>query len=152
MAPSQAALNVVGALGGIVLAACMTPQLVRLYKTRSARDISYIFLVLNAVGLSFTFVYLFYNGATVTWIAILVEIVVTLLVMSAKAYLDHWGPQALVHSKSTETSRHLMPSPEHEDASLHAKASSKEIGFDLEEQAGGVKKAACSLQGGSDCS
>ena len=52
----------------------MTPQLVRLYKTRSARDISYIFLVLNAVGLSFTFVYLFYNGATVTWIAILVEI------------------------------------------------------------------------------
>lgn len=47
---SETANNVIGGLGGAVLAACLAPQLIKLAVTKSARDLSYIFLCLYNVS------------------------------------------------------------------------------------------------------
>lgn len=62
-----------GAFGGVLLSACLLPQLVRLYRTRSARDISYLYLIAYSLGLFLTFLYLFFEGATVAWICEIIE-------------------------------------------------------------------------------
>jgi hypothetical protein len=51
----------------------MAPQLVQFYRTRNAKDIS-VFLVLYSLSLALTFVYLVYEGATVGWIFMGVEL------------------------------------------------------------------------------
>ncbi len=58
---------------GFVSAACLLPQLVRLWTTRSAHDLSYLFLVLYCIGLVFTCVYLIHEGALVAWVCVLVD-------------------------------------------------------------------------------
>lgn len=90
--PSKTAINVIGALGGAVLAACLLPQLYRLYRTRSARDLSYPYIVAYSVGLLLTFLYLYWERATVAWICALMELGCAVVVFAAKFYLDHWGP------------------------------------------------------------
>jgi uncharacterized protein with PQ loop repeat len=41
-----------------VLAGCLVPQLWKLYRTRSAQDLSYLFLMLYNLGLLLSFIYL----------------------------------------------------------------------------------------------
>ena len=90
--PSTTAINIVGAFGGAVLAACLLPQLWRLYRTRSARDLSYPYIVAYSVGLLLTFLYLYWEGATVAWICSLLELACAVGVLIAKVYLDNYGP------------------------------------------------------------
>ncbi|KFM23128.1 hypothetical protein F751_3319 [Auxenochlorella protothecoides] len=90
--PDQTTINVIGAVGGVVLSACLLPQLYRLYRTRSARDLAYPYLFAYCIGLFLTFLYLFWEGAIVAWICELVELGGALLVLSAKYYLDFYGP------------------------------------------------------------
>lgn len=78
---SAAGINAIGAVGGVVLAACLTPQIYKIWKTRSARDLSYWYLIAYTVGLSLTAVYLILEKATVGWICLLVEIGTTQQVM-----------------------------------------------------------------------
>lgn len=42
--------SAVAAAAGVVLAACLLPQVWRLYRTRSAFDLSYVYFVLFALG------------------------------------------------------------------------------------------------------
>lgn len=93
--PSTTVVNTIGSLGGGVLSACLIPQLWRLYRTRSAGDLAYLYLLAYCSGLFLTFLYLYWEGATVAWVCILIEIGCALLVLGAKVYLDHCGP----HSK-----------------------------------------------------
>lgn len=67
----------------------------RILRTRSARDLSYVFLVLFTVGLSLTAVYLINEGAVVGWACILVEIAFSLLMLAAKIYLEHCSRQTV---------------------------------------------------------
>ena len=59
---------------GGVLAACLVPQLYKLWATQSARDLSYLFLTLYNLGLTLTFVYLYFEDALVAWICVLIEL------------------------------------------------------------------------------
>lgn len=109
MAPSKQLNDVIGSVGGAVLAACLAPQLWRLYKTRSARDISYLYLAFYTSGITLSFIYLYYEAATVAWICALVELGFVVLVACAKTYLDHWGPyskRALSKSSSSLELQH----------------------------------------------
>lgn len=90
--PNQTTINAIGAVGGVVLSACLLPQLYRLYRTRSARDLAYLYLFAYCIGLFLTFLYLYWEGAMVAWICELVELGGALLVLSAKYYLDYHGP------------------------------------------------------------
>ena len=62
------------ATAGGVLAACLAPQLYKLWVTKSARDLSYLFLALYNVGLTLTFIYLYYEDALVAWICLVIEL------------------------------------------------------------------------------
>lgn len=64
----------IGAVGGAVLAACLTPQLYKIWKTRSARDLSYFHLASYTTGLVLTFAYFILLNVTVGWICKCVEI------------------------------------------------------------------------------
>lgn len=70
---SAAGTNAIGTVGGVVLAACLTPQIYKIWKTRSARDLSYWYLTAYTVGLLLTTLYLYLEKATVGWICFLVE-------------------------------------------------------------------------------
>ena len=72
---SETANNVIGAMGGVVLVVCLLPQLLRMYVTKSARDLSYAFLGLYVVGLTLTALYLIFIGdAIVGWVAVICEV------------------------------------------------------------------------------
>lgn len=72
--------------------------------TRSAFDLSYIFLVFYTIGLVFTGVYLVYEQAVVGWVCIVVEIAFAIVMLGLKIYLDHWGPYS-------KRSRNRQPDP-----------------------------------------
>jgi uncharacterized protein with PQ loop repeat len=65
MGISAAVNDVLGGVGGGVLAAMMVPQLFQLFKTKSARDLSYSFLALYLFGLGLMMIYLWVLDATV---------------------------------------------------------------------------------------
>lgn len=50
-------VDAIGIIGGTTLALCLIPQLLKLYQTRSAADLSYLFLLLYSLGLSLKLVY-----------------------------------------------------------------------------------------------
>lgn len=109
--PSAAANNAIGAIGGGLLAACLAPQLWKLYATRSARDLSYLFLCLYCAGCLLSFVYLYYEDATVAWICILSEVGFSALMIIAKYYLDNWGPNSWRAAKKARPEAKLTNSP-----------------------------------------
>lgn len=73
---------------GAILAACLVPQLVRMARTRSAKDLSYLFLIFYNIGLVLMAVYLIYSNATVGWITIIIELALGLSTLAGKFYLD----------------------------------------------------------------
>ncbi|KAL4423121.1 hypothetical protein ABPG77_004804 [Micractinium sp. CCAP 211/92] len=89
---SQTTINVLGVIGGVVLAICQAPQLIKLWRTKSAGDLSYLYLGLYSVGLLFITVYLYLEKATVGWICELIETACGFLLIIAKYWLDNWGP------------------------------------------------------------
>ena len=62
-------------LGGSVLCINMWPQIYKTYKCRSAKEISYFFLALNAFGLSFMDIY----GILIKDVSLYVPISISLL-------------------------------------------------------------------------
>lgn len=66
MAPSKEAIDVLGGVGGALLAASLAPQLIKLVLTKSAFDLSYLFLWMYNAGLVLTLVYLYYEDAVVS--------------------------------------------------------------------------------------
>lgn len=54
---NQVASNVIGAVGGVILALCQLPQIIKLWRTKSAGDLSYTYIVLYTIGLAFICVY-----------------------------------------------------------------------------------------------
>ena len=55
------------------MASMMVPQLYKLWKTKRAQDLSLIFLFLYLTGTLLLFIYLYFEGATVAWICLAVE-------------------------------------------------------------------------------
>lgn len=74
MPPDENTRKVIGAMGGTLLGACAMPQIIKLVRTRSASDISYVFLSAYILGLFLTFLYLFWKKALITWICILIQL------------------------------------------------------------------------------
>lgn len=54
---SRGAIDAIGAVGGVILAICQGPQLYKIWRTKSAADLSYIFIALYSLGLFFICVY-----------------------------------------------------------------------------------------------
>ena len=67
-------LDVVGYIGGILLAVCTLPQIWHMYSTQSASDLQKRFLILYLVGCILTFAYLVAKNAWAAWVTMTVEV------------------------------------------------------------------------------
>jgi MtN3 and saliva related transmembrane protein len=57
MASSSAAAQVVGLIAGTITTASFLPQLVRVYRLKSAKDLSWPYLFMFTIGISFWLAY-----------------------------------------------------------------------------------------------
>jgi hypothetical protein len=90
---SQRDLEILGYVGGGVLALCLIPQIARLAVNRSARDVSALWSLAYMVGLALTFVYLYFQGAIAAWIPLIVEMAGCVAILALKIAFDctPWG-------------------------------------------------------------
>ncbi|KAI8475639.1 MAG: hypothetical protein J3K34DRAFT_517258 [Monoraphidium minutum] len=90
--------DIVGYIGGAILAGCILPQLARLWRTQSSQDISWAFNVLYLIGLALTLVYLHAKEALATFICALatficvaLQIAGGLFMLGMKVWLEQGG-------------------------------------------------------------
>lgn len=107
MAISEAGINVLGGLGGGLLGVCVAPQVWKIWRTRSARDISYTWSVAYTLGLAFNVAYLVLEHATVGWAFGILEVVLAFAVVLSKMYFDaQWKRMHKTLEARTEASMH----------------------------------------------
>ena len=96
------AMIALGYIGGAGLSICLVPQLIVMWKTKSAGDLSLPWLILYSFGLVLSAVYLVYIEAMAAWIPMIAELSLTLLTLALKLYLDAAYPSAVPQSDARE--------------------------------------------------
>ncbi|KAL7754282.1 hypothetical protein RI367_000263 [Sorochytrium milnesiophthora] len=90
--PSEVAITEsIGAAGGIVLALCLIPQIWKVWRTKSAQDISYWWQAMYTVGLIITLAYLVRLNAIAGYVSVSIEILFALQLVGMKMYYDRQG-------------------------------------------------------------
>jgi S-adenosylmethionine/arginine decarboxylase-like enzyme/uncharacterized protein with PQ loop repeat len=82
------ATEVLGYVGGIVLAVALIPQVVHTYKTQSTSDISYGWQTIYITGLVLNYVYFVLLSATAAWVTLTIELFFALFLLAMKLKLD----------------------------------------------------------------
>ncbi|EGZ04724.1 hypothetical protein PHYSODRAFT_343018 [Phytophthora sojae] len=100
------AFQIVGFLGSLLLAASLVPQMMKLYKTKSAKDISYSYQISYVVGLAMIVAYGFGRWLWPVYIPATIELSAALVVFSMKLYYD-WQDR-----KNSDVSKAAGASPE----------------------------------------
>lgn len=80
--------DAVGFIGGIILSFCVIPQLILMYQSKSAVDISKQFTVLYFIGIVLQAIYMTVVGAWAGAIPIWIETVLAFILLTGKIYLD----------------------------------------------------------------
>ena len=80
------AFPIVGFLGSLLLGLSLAPQMIKLYTTKSAKDISLSYQILYVVGLSLIVVYGFGRWLWPVYIPVTFELCAALVVLSMKLY------------------------------------------------------------------
>lgn len=93
--PLDSAMIALGYIGGVALSVCLVPQLVVMWRSKSAGDLSLPWIILYASGVMLTSVYLIYINAMAAWIPMVVELALTLVTLALKIYLEAAYPRAL---------------------------------------------------------
>eukprot|EP00877_Chromochloris_zofingiensis_P004809 jgi/Chrzof1/14329/UNPLg00602.t1 len=150
---SHAGRDALGYVGGGILAVCLIPQLLKLMVTRSARDISLWWAILYCIGMLFTFVYLYLEGATAAWIPLLIEIFGCVLVIGLKLIFDYTrvgAKEQVADADGGANSRHSL-----KDISHHSRTPGISHAASLDRHTADVLKSTASavvdwsLHGGS---
>ncbi|KAI8835464.1 hypothetical protein BJ741DRAFT_534032 [Chytriomyces cf. hyalinus JEL632] len=84
MSESATAINIVGAVGGGILAICTAPQLYKIFKTRTADDVSLTFTIMYTMGLILSATYTALIGAWAGAVPLIVECVFGCVLITAK--------------------------------------------------------------------
>jgi MtN3 and saliva related transmembrane protein len=82
--------------GGAILGLQIIPQIVKIYQTRSAKDLSYLFMLSNIVGVAFMFVYGFVNGDHPLYITTGASVTSMIVAISMKLWADSLKPTEIV--------------------------------------------------------
>lgn len=80
--------ELIGYVGGVVLAVSLVPQLVKSFRDRSTSDLSYTWQIVYIIGLWLNFAYFILVGAVAAWITLIFEILFAHLLFGLKMYLD----------------------------------------------------------------
>ena len=81
-------IDILGYIGGSILAICNIPQIIQMWATRSADDISYISLCFYILGLILMITYLIGINALAGWVAMILEVVLCVAVIILKYLLS----------------------------------------------------------------
>lgn len=76
-------------VGGFILAFQMIPQITRLVKTESAKDLSYMFIILNIIGVFFMCLYGFHIKDKPLYITTSFSLINTFILLILKIYYDN---------------------------------------------------------------
>ncbi|KAE8882636.1 hypothetical protein PF005_g27640 [Phytophthora fragariae] len=82
------AFQILGFLGSLLLAASLVPQMMKIYKTKSAKDISLSYQIAYVLGLAMIVVYGFGRWLWPVYIPTTIELCAALVVFSMKIYYD----------------------------------------------------------------
>lgn len=80
--------DIIGYVGGAILSIQNIPQLVRIIRRRSAKDLSYTMLALFFLGSTLTIVYGINIGAVPLFAPLCFSVFVNVLIASVKLYFD----------------------------------------------------------------
>lgn len=80
--------DMIGYIGGAILSVQNIPQLARIVKRRSAKDLSYTMLILFFIGASLTILYGINIGAVPLFAPLCLSVFVNILICSVKLYFD----------------------------------------------------------------
>ncbi|KUF90497.1 Isoleucine--tRNA ligase [Phytophthora nicotianae] len=97
------AFQILGFLGSLLLAASLVPQAMKLYRTKSARDISLSYQISYVLGLAMIVVYGFGRWLWPVYIPATIELCAAIVVFSMKLYYD-WQEQKQDGDKIAGTS------------------------------------------------
>ena len=84
-------MDVVGYIGGGVLGIQLIPQIVKTYQQKSAKELSYVFLSLNMIGLSLMTAYGVYDHNEPVYVPTSVSLCMTNVLLFQKYYYDNQG-------------------------------------------------------------
>ncbi|KAF4323532.1 hypothetical protein BBO99_00004740 [Phytophthora kernoviae] len=85
------AYQTIGMMGSFVIASSLVPQMHKVYKTKSAKDISLRFQVLYVFGLALILVYGFGEDLWPIFVPATVEELAAIVMLGMKLYYDHWS-------------------------------------------------------------
>ena len=80
--------DALGFTGGIILSICLAPQLIKMFRKKSAKEISFTFTLLYFTGLLMTAIYMTLIKAWAGAIPIWVETFFSIILILGKIYLD----------------------------------------------------------------
>jgi uncharacterized protein with PQ loop repeat len=96
--------DVIGFIGGIILSISSLPQLIHLFQTRSAKDISKLSTLTLLAGLLMTAVYLTLISAWAGAVPVYFETFMAFILVIGKAYLDHMEAKGDEHKTKIQAS------------------------------------------------
>ncbi|KAL3664054.1 hypothetical protein V7S43_010940 [Phytophthora oleae] len=99
------AFQIVGFMGSLLLAASLVPQMRKIYKTKSAKDISLVYQISYVVGLAMIVAYGFGRWLWPVYIPATIELCAASVVFSMKLYYDS-------QDKKRDGSKNAGASPE----------------------------------------
>ena len=85
--------DIIGYIGGSILSICLIPQIVKIIKTKSAKDISYVWQVTCLVGLIFIQTHNVLKNILPLVIPGSLEILCYVITLLLKIYYDHYAKQ-----------------------------------------------------------
>ena len=94
--------EILGYIGGVVLAVALAPQVKHTLKTRSTKDISYGWQLIYIFGLILNFVYFIMIHATAAWVTMTIELGFALWLLILKIHFDGFGRE----TDTTESDEH----------------------------------------------
>ena len=78
--------NGLGFAGGLLLGVCLVPEVWHVWRTKSASDLSWLWLIIYGCGLALSVAYLFLIGALAGWATMLIEIGLVGVMMALKMW------------------------------------------------------------------
>ncbi|KAG7395519.1 hypothetical protein PHYBOEH_003659 [Phytophthora boehmeriae] len=85
------AYQTIGMMGSFVIASSLVPQMHKVYKTKSAKDISLRFQLLYIFGIALILVYGFGEDLWPIYVPASVEELAGIVMLFMKLYYDHWS-------------------------------------------------------------
>jgi len=81
-------LEIVGYLGGLLIAIALTPQLIKTFKTKSAKDLSLLWTTISLIGLILYGIYAAINSIFPLLTFAIIESIMIIILISMKIKYD----------------------------------------------------------------